>query len=90
MRTPISRTLRWVRRADDTRRMPGWPQASSTSMTVLGPSGVSDSEIDLSATDLLEMFDHPGRLETFSVETLGPVDLIPRPGRAATALADDG
>ena len=84
----VSHIFWWVRRADGTPRKPdriGARFDGPARRRVVRAPG----DIDLSATDPFEMLDHPDRLETFSFETLGPVDLIPRLGRGGTALADD-
>ena len=84
----VSHIFWWVRRADGTPRKADRLGACFDGLARRRLVRVP-GDIDLSATDSFEMLDHPDRLETFSLETVGPVDLIPRLGRAATALADD-
>ena len=86
MRSHVSRVLRWVRRADGTRRTHGRHVAPSNSLARRARAGWRDG-IDLSAPAAPDVFEPPFRLEAFSLETFGEPDVFPRLPRAASPSA---
>ena len=88
MRTPVSHVLRWVRRADGTRRTPDRPGAPPAPPARRAPERTPD-EPELSAPTILEPLGSPFRLESFHLETFGAPDVIPSMPRGAIASAAD-